>query len=124
MWFDSVLGMQLVDECILQQYTKVMNLLPEPVSFCWDQGNIEKNLLKHQVTASEAEEVFSIEPLVVRHDAKHGALEPRYQALGRTKSGRKLFVAFTIRSKQVRVIPIRDMTTREEQAYERVEENS
>jgi uncharacterized DUF497 family protein len=101
-----------------------MNLLPEPIIFSWDKGNIDKNLLKHHVTASEAEEVFSSEPLVVRYDAKHGVLEARYQALGKTKSGRKLFVAFTIRNKQVRVISIRDMTEREVQAYERTEENS
>jgi len=101
-----------------------MNLLPKPISFSWDQGNIDKNLFKHHVTTSEAEEVFSSEPLVARYDAKHGVSEPRFQALGKTKSGRKLFVAFTIRSKQVRVISIRDMTEREVQAYERTEENS
>jgi uncharacterized DUF497 family protein len=101
-----------------------MNLFPEPLSFSWDQGNIDKNLLKHHVTTSEAEELFSTEPLVVRYDAKHFASESRYQALGKTKNGRKLFVAFTIRDKQVRVISIRDMTEREEKAYERTEENS
>ncbi len=102
-----------------------MKLLPEPLNFLWDDGNIDKNLKKHKVTTQEAEVLFSNEPFTARYDARHGgAKEARYQALGKSRSGRKLFVAFTIRLNSVRVISIRDMTEREEKAYEQAEENS
>lgn len=102
-----------------------MNIFPEPIGFVWDKGNIDKNLKKHNVTTQEAEELFSSEPLVSRQDLRHGiGAEVRFQALGKTRTGRKLFVAFTIREGYVRVISIRDMTINEEQAYERIETNS
>lgn len=102
-----------------------MDILPEPLSFQWDKGNVPKNLHKHDVTSQEAEEIFSNNPLVVRNDAAHskpGNL--RYYALGRTKSDRKLFAVFTVVKAQLRVISIRDMTQAEEDAYEDFEEDS
>ncbi|MBW4062112.1 BrnT family toxin [Candidatus Saccharibacteria bacterium] len=102
-----------------------MKILPEPITYIWDKGNIDKNLLKHNVTIHEAEEMFFTQPFVVRNDLMHA--EPngaRYQALGKTKASRKLFVAFTIRNKQIRVISIREMTINEERVYEKLEANS
>jgi len=102
-----------------------MWILPEPIAFEWDKGNTDKNLHKHNVTIQEAEEMFVIEPFVARKDDHHSvAKEERFQALGKTRSGRKLFTAFTIRQSKIRVISIRDMTTREEQAYEKHQKNS
>lgn len=45
------------------------------------------------------------------------------QALGKTKGGRKLFIAFTLRNHKMRVISVRDMTPQEARAYENLEEN-
>jgi uncharacterized protein len=102
-----------------------MNIFPEPVGFLWDKGNIDKNLKKHDVTTQEAEELFASEPFVSRHNLRHGlGEEARYQALGKTRIGRKLFVAFTIRDGYIRVISVRDMTINEEQAYERIEKDA
>jgi hypothetical protein len=102
-----------------------MNVFPEPAGFMWDKGNFEKNLNKHHVTTQEAEELFANEPFIARQDLKHGlGDEARFQALGKTRTGRKLFVAFTVRDGLVRVISVRDMTLNEEQAYERIEKNS
>ena len=96
-------------------------MLPEPVEFMWDKGNIDKNRIKHSVTIQEAEEMFASEPFASREDLKHGSRnEKRYQALGRTKTNRKLFVAFTIKEQNIRVIRNRDMTANEEVAYERL----
>jgi uncharacterized DUF497 family protein len=39
-----------------------MDILPKPLSFEWDQGNIPKNLHKHDVTYQEAEEIFASNP--------------------------------------------------------------
>jgi uncharacterized protein len=96
-----------------------MKILPELVAFEWDDGNIRKNLLKHKVTAQEAEEVFLNQPFIVSYDLAHSdAAEHRYLGLGHTSTGRLLFVAFTIRDTKVRVISIRDITSRERINYE------
>jgi hypothetical protein len=92
------------------------------VGFDWDDSNIQKNWERHQVTPEEAEDVFFHEPLVVRSDVRHSQGEKRYYALGQTSGGRRLFVAFTIRRKLIRVISIRDMNRKEQEAYRRHEE--
>jgi len=102
-----------------------MRILPEPIAFQWDNGNIIKNFEKHNVTIQEAEETFSNEPFVTVEDIKHSThIEKRFQALGQTKTNRKLFVAFTIRDKKIRIISIRDMKKKERIAYEQLEKDS
>ena len=96
-----------------------------PIAFQWDDGNIIKNFEKHRVSVQEAEEVFSNEPFVTVEDIKHSTTaEKRFQALGQTKTSRKLFVAFTVRDRKIRVISIRDMKKNERIAYERLEKDS
>jgi uncharacterized DUF497 family protein len=96
-----------------------MRILPAPIAFQWDDGNIRKNLEKHNVTTQEAEEVFVLEPFLINEDIKHSTdIEKRFSGLGQTKRQRKLFVAFTIREKQIRVISIRDMKRIERIYYE------
>jgi len=92
-------------------------LLARATGFEWDEGNLDKNLLKHDVAFWEAEEIFFNRPLVLRPDVEHSASEIRYFALGKTDSGRRLFVVFTLRQTLVRVISARDMTRREGAAY-------
>lgn len=87
--------------------------------FQWDDGNDTKNWDKHDVSRFECEQVFFNQPLVVRHDRAHGGTEIRLYALGRTDAGRLLFVAFTIRQDEIRVISARDMTRSEGQRYPR-----
>lgn len=86
--------------------------------FDWDQGNLEKNWDLHRVPFWEAEEIFFNEPLVMRSDPKHSVAEPGYLALGKTDSGRLLFVSFTVRRSLVRVISARNMTRKEARSYE------
>jgi hypothetical protein len=62
------------------------------------------------------------EPLVVRADVRHSHREKRYYALGQTRRGRLLFVAFTIRRDLIRVISVRDMNRREQDFYAKHEE--
>ena len=92
--------------------------------FDWDDGNIQKNWERHQVTPEEAEDVFLGEPLVVSSDVGHSQREKRYYALGQTSRGRRLFVAFTVRRKLIRVISVRDMNRSEQEVYRRHEEAS
>jgi len=92
------------------------------IGFDWDDSNIQKNWERHQVTPEEAEDIFFHEPLVVRSDVRHSQGENRYYALGQTSRGRRLFVAFTIRRKLIRVISIRDMNRKEQEDYKKHEE--
>lgn len=96
-----------------------MRVLPKPVSFEWDKGNIDKNLRKHNVTNREAEQVFDNESLIVSGDIKHSRQEKRFQALGKTDQGRLLFLSFTIRADKVRIISARDMSKKEGVKYEK-----
>lgn len=91
------------------------------IGFEWDENNVLKNWELHQVTTEEAEDVFFHDPLVVRSDVRHSKREKRYYALGQTRATRRLFVAFTIRRKLIRVISVRDMNRNEASAYERLE---
>lgn len=92
------------------------------VGFDWDEGNIAKNWEVHGVTPEEAEDLFFHDPFVLRSDVAHSTREKRYLALGQTGKGRRLFVAFTVRRKLIRVISVRDMSRREVEEYERHEE--
>lgn len=97
-----------------------MKVLPEPVVFEWDKGNIEKNWLKHGVSYKEIEEVFLNKPLLLSEDIKHSKNEERYQALGKTNNERLIFLSLTTRNNKVRVISARDMSKKEEKIYENI----
>ena len=92
--------------------------------FEWDEHNTKKNWQRHRVTPSECEEIFFNRPLVVRDDMKHSEKENRLYALGNTDAGRPLFVVFTVRGGNIRVISARDMNHKERRAYESHEEGS
>ena len=85
--------------------------------FDWDDGNIDKNWIKHQVSNSECEEVFLNLPLLLADDIKHSQDEKRYYVLGQTNARRWLFIAFTVREHQIRVISARDMNQKEGRVY-------
>ena len=90
------------------------------IGFDWDENNREKNWEKHQVLASECEEVFFNLPLLLQPDPAHSQKEPRYYVLGHTIADRRLFIAFTVREDKIRVISARDMSKKERSIYEQV----
>ena len=92
--------------------------LEKSAGFQWDQGNSNKNLLKHHVEDWECEQVFFNEPLLVLDDPKHSLVEKRWAAFGRTDGGRLLVVIFTKRGKLLRVISAREMNRKEITFYE------
>lgn len=96
-----------------------MDVVSLELAFEWDEGNQEKNKIKHQVLPSEAEEMFQNMPLLVNEDEKHSIKEKRYQALGKTDRGRLLFASFTLRGKALRVISVRNMSRKEKNIYEK-----
>lgn len=88
--------------------------------FQWDDGNKDKNWIRHRVTFSEAEEVFFQKPLIIQADAKHSSLtERRYVAMGQTRTQRLLTIIFTVRKNYIRIISALSMSYKERQAYEK-----
>jgi|SRR5579859_6073995 len=93
--------------------------LPTILSFEWDEWNIKKNWNKHKVKPNEAEEAFIDKKRVVFGDVKHSEVEERFVLLGKTKRGKKLYIAFTKRGKRIRVISARPINRKEVLLYEK-----
>ncbi|HDS11817.1 MAG TPA: BrnT family toxin [Candidatus Wirthbacteria bacterium] len=87
--------------------------------FQWDTGNSNKNLLKHQITDSECEEVFFDPAKKQYKDPIHSQTEPRFILIGKTQLGKLLFIAYTIRQSQIRVISARPLNKKERSLYEK-----
>lgn len=85
----------------------------------WNEGNVNKNLERHNVTDREAEEVFANEPKFILEDESHSEIEKRYMLWGVTGGGRKLTLIFTIRRNRIRIISARDMSRKERKFYEK-----
>ena len=85
--------------------------------FNWDEGNIDKNWLKHKVSSAECEQVFFNRPLVIQDDIIHSRTEKRFYALGQTDSKRTLFIVYTARNNLISVISARDMSLKERKIY-------
>lgn len=85
--------------------------------FEWDEGNRDKNRLKHGVSEGECEEIFFNAPLLIADDPKHSDIERRFAAFGVTDGVRFLTVVFTKRQNLLRVISARDMSRREREFY-------
>ena len=102
----------------------IFSLFQKCVGFEWDAHNAGKNREKHQVTPAECEQIFFNRPLVVADDRKHSEMERRLYALGHTDTERMLFVVFTIRMDQIRVISARDMNHKERKAYQTHEQEN
>ncbi len=88
------------------------------VGFQWDQGNIDKNLINHNVENWASEQIFFNKPLLVLDDPKHSIPEKRWAAFGKTDADRFLIVIFTKRGDLIRVISARDMNKKERKFYD------
>lgn len=93
--------------------------LPEPESFEWDKGNIDKNLIKHKVSNLEAEEIFFDKNKIQSKDKLHSVIEKRYLIIGKTLKERLLIAVYTIRNNKIRIISIRDINKKEKTFYEK-----
>ncbi len=91
----------------------------ESVEFQWDDGNQDKNWIKHQVSITECEEVFFDDQKIKLKDILHSDKEDRFIILGMTKKDRILFIVYTIRKNKVRIISARDADKKEKKLYEK-----
>ena len=89
--------------------------------FDWDAGNRAK-CEKHGVSVAEVEGLFS-SPLLLIPDASHSQSEERLRAIGKTASGRSVFLVFTIRvragKRLIRPVSARYMHRKEVKHYEK-----
>ena len=94
--------------------------------FDWDEGNRAK-CQKHGVSIAEIEALFMADPFVAPA-WKHSKKEDRLIAVGKTASGRGVFIAFTMRTKGqtrlLRPISARYMHAKEFAAYEKARTTS
>lgn len=96
-----------------------MVTIKEPVEFVWDNGNKDKNRMKHRVTNEECEETFFDKEKRIYKDKLHSIDEDRFILLGKTKKRRLLYVVFTVRNKKIRIISARDVNRKERGLYEK-----
>lgn len=87
--------------------------------FDWDQFNKYKSKIKHNVSVTEAEDVFEDLNIKVVFDEKHSNEEKRYTLQGVTSEGRLLTVNFTIRGDKIRIISARGQSRKERRQYEK-----
>ena len=93
--------------------------IKEIVGFDWDDGNILKNEIKHNLKWQTIEEVFFNNPLIIIEDKKHSnENECRCLALGRIDSGELISIIFTKRYNKIRVISARPISKKERVFYE------
>ena len=88
--------------------------------FDWDQWNLQKNEIKHGVSATEAESAFSDKKHCLFEDQRHSsASEIRYILYGLSSGDRILMVGFTLRHKKIRIITARPASKKERSIYEK-----
>ena len=94
-------------------------LLAQVVGFDWDEHNTTKNVLGHNVSQAETEEIFFHAPVLLFDDVKHSTGELRLLLYGTTTAGRRLTASFTIRANKIRLVSVRDMSRKERRVYEK-----
>lgn len=94
--------------------------IQEPVVFNWDLHNIHKSWNKHQVDYRECEQAFTNPPYLIFEDVKHSQTESRYTLFGKSDKERFLYITFTLRNTQIRIISARDMNKKERSKYETI----
>jgi len=99
-------------------YTFKVKILKE-MQFQWDLWNVQKNELKHGVSAIEAETTFHDPNYKLFHDRRHSESENRFILLGKSIENRILMIGFTLRTKTVRIITARTASKNERLIYEK-----
>ena len=89
------------------------------IQFDWDIWNVQKNEIKHGVSALEAESCFYDSRHKIYEDRKHSIpRERRYILYGKSMENKILMVGFTVRGDKVRIITARPASRKERNVYE------
>jgi hypothetical protein len=87
----------------------------DKLNFDWDEANIS-HIAEHDVTAEEAEEALTGDPLEMDFEITEGG-EDRWSYLGETARGRLLHLVITLRNEKIRVITAFDPPMQDKQLY-------
>src|SRR4051794_21908212 len=94
---------------------------PSVAGFLWDEGNRDK-CEKHGVSIADIEYAMR-GPVATFPDSKHSSMEQRSIAIGETRGGRRIFVAFMLRKvgnqTLIRPISARYMHKKESETYDK-----
>lgn len=101
----------------------IMPTIKSPIQFNWDLHNIHKSWNKHQVDYRECEQAFANQPNLIFEDIKHSQTESRYTLFGKSDKERMLYITFTLRNTQIRIISARDMNNKERSRYEAIKQS-
>ncbi|HEY5124607.1 MAG TPA: BrnT family toxin [Ignavibacteria bacterium] len=93
-----------------------MNIFDNITGFDWDKNNLEKSLIKHNVTSKESEDVFKDENIILTKEV-NAKNEKRYVVFGVTPQNRFLTVVFTVRNNLIKVISARTQNKSERKIY-------
>lgn len=88
-------------------------------AFIWDSWNKDKIFKKHGITTDQVESCFrdvTLFPLGLQTEPTSN--EERFGILGKDKSGRILFVSFTVRDNSIRPISCRVSNRKERKMYD------
>lgn len=88
------------------------------MKFEWDENKEKKNIIKHNVSFTEATEVFYDYFASIFDDREHSNDEKREILIGHTKNYKLLVVVFTERNNAIRIISARKATKQEQKQYE------
>lgn len=91
------------------------------IRFDWDLWNIQKNEIKHGVSALEAESLFYDPGLKIYEDIKHSLeKEKRHIIYAKSMENRFLMASFTVRQGgKIRIITARPASRKERDNYEK-----
>ena len=82
----------------------------------WDDNKAQLNRIKHNVTFTEAVQVFEDDKRIVQYDYKHSTdTEERWTVIGR--AGNILYVVYTERIENTRIISARRANKSERRLY-------
>jgi uncharacterized protein len=88
--------------------------------FEWDDDKADRNFRNHHVSFEEAATVFNDRDAITLADMLHSEKEERYIDIGMSSQGRLLFVVYTERGQNTRIISARPCTTKEVKIYARI----
>jgi uncharacterized DUF497 family protein len=85
------------------------------MEFTWDEKKRRQNMEKHGIDFSDAQIIFS-HPMLVKRDTRRNYQEERWAALGQLR-GMVVFLAYTLRGEDVRIISVRRANKKERDIY-------
>ncbi|MFH1050786.1 MAG: BrnT family toxin [bacterium] len=94
------------------------------IVFEWDMEKAESNLKKHGISFEESKSVFYDNNGYMFADEIHSILEDRFILIGYSQNNRLLFVSFTERNDNIRIISARKATKQERLNYEKNNKNN